>query len=161
MSEQKTIVKKTKKEGILYTDIGSNIQPVYERVFDEKTGKSVVKQVDTFDIDEYIQASNCKTDLAMLRAEMISTGQLPSVTDEVVDATLFPENIHELYATIKNVNGVYDSLPAAVKNVFKDKDAFMTALIDGTYEQKLMKGLQAVYEGQDKQEEEKKEGNAQ
>lgn len=153
-----TSQKKAFKEGILYTDIGSNIQPVYERQFDEKTGKSLVVQTSTFDIDEYIQASNCQTDLAMLRAEMIATGQLPTITDEVVDATLFPENIHEVYKTINDVDKIYNDLPDSVKGIFKDKNAFLSALIDGSYQSKVVSGLNVQNEGQNKQEEKKEEG---
>lgn len=148
--------KTLKKEGILYTQIGSKMQPVYKRVYDPKTGKSIVKQTGEFDIDEFIQASNCKTDLAMLRAEMISTGQLPTISDDVIDGTLFPENIHQLYDTINSVDKVYNSLPDSVKAIFGNKDVFMAALVDGSYGNKIVESFKN--EGQVVQEE-KKEGN--
>lgn len=147
-------------EGVLYTSIGSNIEPIYERVFNKETGKSLVVKTGEFDIDEYIQASNCKTDLAMLRQEMLATGQLPVVGDEVVDATLFPENIHEVYDAVNQVDNVFNTLPDSVKALFKNKDDFMSSLIKGDYQQRVVNGLSALQnEGQNLQEEEKKEGN--
>lgn len=158
MEAQKT--KTNKKEGILYTDIGSNIQPVYERVYDKETGKSIVKKTGEFDIDEFIQASNCKTDLAMLRAEMISTGQLPTIGDEVIDGTLFPENIHQLYDTINSVDNVYNQLPDSVKAIFKNKDAFMAALVNGSYVNTITSTFaQNEKQTQQEKQEIKKEGN--
>ena len=85
---------------------GSNIVPVFERVFDEETKKSPVKQVRTFDVYEFIQASNNLTDLAMLRQQMIATGEIPHVDDDLVygaDFSGMPENIHEMYDVVNRL----------------------------------------------------------
>lgn len=156
-TEQKKVIN-PEVEGVLYTPCGSNIQPIYERVYDKATGKNLVVKTGDFDIDEFIQASNCKTDLAMLRQEMIANGTLPSVSDEVVDMTLFPENIHEVFSTVNQAEKTYNELPDSVKAIFRSKDEFLAALIAGNYETKLINGLQSKNEGQITQEE-KKEGN--
>lgn len=143
-----------------YTPSGNKMMPVYKKVFDEKTKESHVLKVSEFDIDEFIQASNSQTDLAMLRQQMATTGQIPVVDDEVVDATLFPENIHELMDTINNIENNFNGLPDSVKQIFGNKDAYVSALVDGTYNDKLLKGLTKYYEGQNQQaqQEAKKEG---
>lgn len=155
MEQKQTVeskVKDTKIPGILYTDVGSNIMPVYERVFNKDTGKSIVVKTKDFDIDEFIQASNCQTDLAMLRQEMIASGQLPTIDkDEVVDCTLMPQNIHEVYDVVGKIDETYNALPSTIKGIFKTRDDFQKALVDGSYVSKVQEGLQAEYERQVKQ----------
>lgn len=161
MMEKKDQKKQESNIGkLLYTDVGSKMMPVYERV-----DKIVVKTKE-FDIDEFIQASNSQTDLAQLRQEMLTSGQLPSVSDDVVDCTLMPQNIHEVYDVVNSVDERFKQLPENVQVIFGNKDNFLKALVDGSYEQKLIKGLNDFYEKQNLQkgasqttEEAKKEGN--
>lgn len=141
--------KDPKKPGILYTDIGSKMMPVFERVKDPITGRMVVQHTKDFDIDEFIQASNCQTDLAMLRQEMITSGQLPTIDqDAVVDCTLMPQNIHEVYDVVNKMDETYNALPDSIKSIFKTRDEFQKSLVDGSYIDKVTSGLKADYERQ-------------
>ena len=133
---------KIKNNCSIYTPIGSNIMPVYGRKYDEKTKTNFVVKIDEFDVDEFIQASETKTDLAMLRQQMMATGQIPVIDDTVVDATLFPENIHELMKTVKDAGNTFDQLPASIKQIFGTSDKFLASLVDGSYSSKVQAGLE-------------------
>ena len=62
-----------------HTPSGSCIEPIYSSVYDEELKREVVKKTGEFDIYEFIQASASQTDLALLREQMQSTGQIPII----------------------------------------------------------------------------------
>lgn len=134
MSQQVEIKKEEYK---FYTPAGDRVAPVYQNVFDEELKREVVQKTGEFDIYEFIQASATNTDLAMLREQMIRTGTLPVVDDDVQDMSLYPDNIHELYDIVNSAEARFNALPEAIQNVFGNKDVFLRSLVEGTYNDKL------------------------
>ena len=107
-----------------------------------------VKKVDETNIYEFIQASKSETDLATLQKRFIALGEIPAVDPSMgeVDQTLFPNNIHELYGLVNDLNSSYKSLPASIQKIFGTAQAYGAAVLDGTYSAKLAAGLKAAKE---------------
>lgn len=133
-----------KTNNFIFTPAGDRISPQFTKVYDENLKREIVKQTGTFDIYEFIQASECQSDLAMLRQQMISTGQVPTVSDEVVDYSLFPQDIHELNNVVNSSAERFNALPDSIKVVFGNKDNFLASLVKGTYEQDIVNYYQAA-----------------
>ena len=83
INEGHTSKEKEKKvstlEGVICSNPGDRIAPVYKRVYDKDYDSTLVKQVDTFDIEEFIQSSKSSTDLAVLQKRFIELGEIPAV----------------------------------------------------------------------------------
>ena len=116
------------------------MKPVYKRVYDKELDKSIVKKVDEFDIYEFIQASKSQTDLAILYKRYVELGEIPASDPNMVSADFsnYPENIHEVYAMAQDIAGNFAKLPQAIQDLFGTKDAYMRALMDGTYQATLI-----------------------
>lgn len=149
MSERQ--VKETQQEvavsslqGVICSCAGNPIADVYKRVYDEELHRTVVKKVDETNLYEFIQASKSTTDLATLQKRFLELGEIPGGElgwQEQVDMTVMPSNIHEVYAMTSDIDAAFKRLPESVQNLFGDKDAYMKALIDGTYQATLIKAL--------------------
>ena len=146
-------------EGVVYSNAGSHIAPVYKRVVDSELGKSIVKPVDEFNIFEFIQASKSQTDLALLQKRYVETGEIPSVDPLMgsVDFANYPDNIHEVYSMAQDIAGNFAKLPKSIQDIFGTKDNYMKALMDGTYQATLINAINSMKN--EIQQEEKKEGN--
>ena len=157
MSEKQVIKKeeiKTTLEGVVCTNPGKHIAPVYKRVYDSDLKKNVVKKVDETDLFEFIQASASSTDLAVLQQRFIALGEIPSVDPTMGsnDLSIFPSNIHEVYNMVNNIDANFKALPESIQKIFGDSQSYMNALMNGTYQATLMNALKPKPE-------EKKEGN--
>ena len=71
-------------EGVVCTNPGDHIAPVYKRVYDEKLDRNIVKKVDETNLFEFIQASKSTTDLATLQKRFIEFGEIPNVDPSLV-----------------------------------------------------------------------------
>ena len=144
--------------GVITSCAGSNIAPVYKRVYDEKLNKMIVKKVDETDIYEFIQASKSTTDLANLQQRMIALGEIPAVDPTLGsnDLTVFPDNIHDVYKMVNDVDGSFNQLPDSVKSIFGTKEVYLQSLLDGSYQSKLVAAMSAPKEKEVKQEGETK-----
>ena len=136
-------------DGVICTCSGCHIQPVYKRVYDKELDRSIVKQVDTFDLFEFIQASKSQTDLALLQKRYIELGEIPEVNPALGsnDLAAMPSNIHEVYDMANDIANNFAKLPQSIQGIFGTKEAYMKALIDGTYQATIVnyvKSLDAV-----------------
>ena len=140
--EQKAKTKST-LEGVVCSNPGSHIAPVFKRVYDKESDRSLVKQVDTFDLYEFIQASKSQTDLALLEKRYIELGEIPSVDPNMVsgDFTSYPDNIHEVYAMAQDIAGNFSKLPQSIQDIFGTKEAYLKSLMDGTYQATLINAV--------------------
>lgn len=158
-------VSKTKQEekvsalkGVTCTNAGNPISPVYKRVYNDELEINVVQKVDETNLYEFIQASRNQTDLATLQKRFIELGEIPNVNPNLVgevDTTLMPTDIHSLYNMVNDVNGSFFKLPKSAQDIFGNSQAYLAAILDGTYFQKLAAG----YTPKEENKEEKKEGN--
>ena len=149
MSERQ--VKETSQEmavsslqDVICSCAGNPIADVYKRVYDEDLHRTVVKKVDETNLYEFIQASKSTTDLATLQKRFLELGEIPGEElgwQEAVDMTVMPSNIHEVYAMTNDIDNAFKKLPESVQKLFGDKDTYMKALIDGTYQATLIKAL--------------------
>lgn len=147
-------------DGVVCSNPGCHTQPVYKRVYDKKLDRSIVKQVDTFDLYEFIQASMSQTDLAILQKRFVELGEIPEVNPALGsnDLSVMPSNIHEVYNMANDIANNFAKLPKSIQSIFGTKEAYMKALIDGTYQATIVnyvKSLDAVKK-QDSPAEEKK-----
>ena len=127
--------KKSTLVGVVCTPAGNSIAPVYKRVYDEKLDRQIVKQVDTTNITEFIQASKSSTDLAALEKRFIALGEIPNVDPNSqfgVDQTILPSDIHQLYNMVNDINSNYNKLPESVQKVFGTAKAYGEAILNGT-----------------------------
>lgn len=141
--EQEVKKKASTFDGVVCTSSGSDIMPVFKRVYDKETDTSVVKQVDKFNIFEFIQASKSQTDLAILEKRYIELGEIPAVDPTMTqkDFVGYPENIHEVYALVNDVEGNFGKLPQSIQEIFGTKEAYLKSLMDGTYQATLINAL--------------------
>lgn len=139
-NERQTNKKEAQKvsslDGVVCSTPGEHMQPVYKRVYDKELDKNIVKEVDKFDLNEYIQASKSQTDLAILQKRFVELGEIPNVDPNMVSADFsnYPDNIHEVYALAQDIAGNFAKLPQSIQDLFGNKDAYMRALMDGTYQ---------------------------
>lgn len=127
-------------KGVICTNPGKSLAPVYKRVYDEELDKNIVKKVDETNLTEFIQASKSQTDLATLQKRFIELGEIPSVDPTLtngVDTTVMPSDIHSLYNMVNDVDGNFKKLPEPVRQVFGTSQAYLNAILDGSYEKKL------------------------
>lgn len=130
-------------DGVVCSNVGSHYQPVYKRVYEKDIDQSIVKQVDKFNLFDFIQASKSQTDLALLEKRYIELGEIPSVDPNMTEAdfTGYPDNIHEVYKMANDIAGNFAKLPESIQNIFGTKEAYMKALIDGTYQATLINAV--------------------
>lgn len=158
MNERQTN-KKTQNnifKGIVCSNAGDHIAPVYKRVFDKDTGRNVVKEVDKTDIFEFIQASASSTDLAVLEKRFQETGEIPCNDPSLtfgVDTSNLPSDIHGVYNMVNNASASFEKLPDVVKEAFGSSEAYLESILKGTYQATLINILNNV------KNDEKKEGN--
>lgn len=140
MKNERQIDKAEKKvsvlEGVVCCPAGDVNAPVFKIVYDEKLKKNIVKQVDTFNIYEFIQASKSSTDLATLQKRWLELGEVPGGVlgfDGDVDMTLYPCDIHGVYKMVNDVDGAFNRLPESIQKIFGNKDAYLKALLDGSF----------------------------
>lgn len=148
-------------KGVICSDPGCDIAPVYQRVYDADLCKSIVKKVDETNLFEFIQASKSSTDLATLEKRFIELGEIPGGElgwQGDIDETIMPSNIHEVYAMTSDIGEAFSKLPESVQKAFGNKDAYMKALIDGTYQATLIKLLNDGTKVPDDKIENKEEG---
>ena len=135
---QKNAPKKVTLEGVVCTNPGNPIAPVYKRVYVEKLDANLVRKVDETNLFEFIQASKSQTDLATLQKRFIELGEIPNVNPNMTYSdTVMPSDIHSLYNMVNDVNGSFNQLPESVKAVFGDSQAYLAAILDGSYQSKL------------------------
>lgn len=157
MSEKQVIKKeeiKSTLDGVVCTNPGKHIAPVYKRVYDANLKRNIVKKVDETDLFEFIQASASSTDLAVLQQRFIALGEIPAVDPTMGsnDLTIFPSNIHEVYDMVNNIDANFKALPESIRQIFGTSEAYTQALLNGTYQATLMNALKPKPQ-------EKKEGN--
>lgn len=143
VKKQETKKTKSSLEGVVCSNTGTYYQPVYKRVYDKELDASPVKCVDKFNLFDFIQASKSQTDLALLEKRYIELGEIPSVDSNMVsgDFANYPDNIHEVYKMANDIAGNFAKLPESIQNIFGTKEAYMKALIDGTYQATLINAV--------------------
>lgn len=148
-------------DGVVCTNPGCHTQPVYKRVYDKELERSIVKQVDTFDLYEFIQASMSQTDLAILQKRFVELGEIPAVNTNLGsnDLAAMPSNIHEVYNMANDIANNFAKLPQSIQSIFGTKEAYMKALIDGTYQATIVNYVKSLddVKKQDSKEEKKPE----
>ena len=121
-------------EGVVCTDFGDPLAPVYKRIYDEDVKGTIVKKVDETNLFEFIQASRSTTDLATLQKRFIEFGEIPNVDPSLVydETAVFPSDIHGVYEMVNNVADNFNKLPDTAKKVFGDKETYLKCLLDGS-----------------------------
>lgn len=129
---------KSTLEGVICTNRGCDIAPVYKRVYNKELDANIVEKVDETNLFEFIQASKSQTDLATLQKRFIELGEIPNVDPTMTysDAVM-PSDIHSLYNMVNDVNGSFNKLPESVQAVFGDSQGYLQAILDGSYNSKL------------------------
>ena len=142
--------------GVVCTPSGERIAPVYKRAYCKELDSNIVQKVDETDLFEFIQASKSTTDLAVLQKRFIELGEIPCVDPSLGsnDLTQFPSDIHGVYDMVNDVAGNFAKLPESVQKIFGSKEAYLDALLKGTYQATLINALQQT---QTPQKEEKNE----
>lgn len=156
---QKAAQKANSFTGVVCSNSGDSIANVYKRVYVQELDRSVVKKVDEFNLDEFIQASKSQTDLAILEKRYIELGEIPAVDPRMTSADFvgYPDNIHEVYKMAEDIAGNFNKLPESIQNIFGTKEAYLRSLMDGTYQATLINAVNAAKQAK-KQEEPAKEG---
>lgn len=133
-------------EGVVCSNPGNPIAPVYKRVFDSDLNRFVVKKVDETNLYEFIQASKSTTDLATLQKRFIELGEIPNVDNTLSsnDLTVMPTDIHGVYDMVNDINKSFNSLPESIKAIFGTQEDYAHAVLDGTYAAKIQAGLAAA-----------------
>lgn len=130
----------------MMTSVGDKMTKRFKRVYDEKLDKKVVKCVETFDIDEFIQSSSNATDLAILKRRYIELGEIPNVDGSQPvygDLTILPENVHELYHLEDTAEKTFASLPDQYKGAFANSSDFLNHVLKKDYVQVINKYIAA------------------
>lgn len=129
--------------GVICSNVGSPVQPVYKRVYDKELDRSLVTKVDTFNIQEFIQASKSQTDLALLQKRFIELGELPPGDPSMGsnDLANMPQDIHGVYAMVNDVAGNFAKLPQSIQDIFGSKEVYLEAILKGTYQSTLINAL--------------------
>ena len=130
-------------EGVVCTPNGERIAPVYKRAYSKECDSNIVQKVDETDLFEFIQASKATTDLAILQKRFIELGEIPNVDPTLGsnDLTQFPSDIHGVYDMVNDVAGNFAKLPESVQKIFGTKEAYLDALLKGTYQATLINAL--------------------
>lgn len=138
--DEKKQEEKNPLQGVICTCSGDAIAPVYRRTYDKDLDANVVRKVDETNIFEFVQASKSTTDLATLQKRFIELGEIPNVNPEISypDTAVMPHNIHELYNMVTDIDANFKKLPDSVQKVFGDSQTYLSALMDGSYNQKLV-----------------------
>lgn len=147
--------KKSTLDGVICTSAGSQFTPVYKRIYDKELDRKIVKKVDETNLYEFIQASKSMTDLATLQKRFIELGEIPDVNPNLqhgVDTTLLPGDIHQLYSMVNDVNGNFNKLPDSVKAVFGTSQDYLSAILDGSYQNKLAAAFMPKTDNKEKEE---------
>lgn len=133
----------TTLKGVVCTQPGEHIAPVYKRVYDPELNRKVVKKVDETDLFEFIQASKSVTDLAVLQKRFIELGEIPNADPTLGsnDLTIMPGDIHSLYDMVNDLNASFNQLPESIKAIFGDSASYGKAVLDGSYAAKINAGL--------------------
>ena len=164
-NEGQTLEKKEEKaakvstlDGLVFTNPGSHKSPVYKRIFVKESNANLVQKVDETDLFEFIQASKSQTDIALLEKRYLELGEIPSVDPNygAHDLSQFPDDIHGVYDLVNNVDANYNKLPQSVKDVFGSRDAYLKALMDGTYQATLVNAFTKAAQKQETANEEQK-----
>lgn len=124
---------------------GSKVQPVFKRVYDEDMKRGIVKQDGEVDLYEMIQEADNTSDMTLLKKAIKGDSSIAPDDASAVfsDGALMPNNIHELYGSSSEFTTQYQNLPDSVKKIFPDVNSFRAAIIDGSYTNKVVNGLQA------------------
>lgn len=147
MSNERQVTEETKAvsvlKGVICSNPGKHTAPVYKRVFDAEMKRFVVKKVDETDLYEFIQASKNETDLAVLQKRFIALGEIPAVDPTLAsnDLTVFPNNIHEVYDMVNDVDANFKSLPESIQKIFGDSGTYMQAILNGTYQATILNAM--------------------
>ena len=146
------VKKVTSLDGVIFSNHGSRIAPVYKRTYVKDLDKNLVKKVDETDLYEFIQASRSTTDLAVLQKRFMELGEIPQVDPNYGsnDLTKYPSNIHEVYSMVNDVDNSWNSLPESIRGIFGSKDSYLRSVLDGTYQATL---VAAINQKQEKKEE--------
>lgn len=135
-------------QGVVCSDPGNPIAPIYKRVYVDKFNKNLVLRSGSTNLQEFIDASRSMTDLASLEKRLIATGEIPNVNPNLngdgIDFTKYPTNIHEVYSMYKDVDNSFNKLPESVQKVFGSKDVFLKAVLDGSYQSKIVSAFNSV-----------------
>lgn len=144
--------------GVVASDAGSHTMPVYKQVYDEELKRNIVKKVDEFDLFEFIQASASQTDFALLEKRFVELGEIPQFDPSLGenDLTNMPGNIHEVYAMANDIADNFAKLPQSIQTIFGTKEAYMKALLDGSYQATIVNYINAQAEEAKKKKEEPK-----
>lgn len=111
---------------------GVKIAPTYKKVYDEKRKKKVVKIVDHFDLDEFIQSSASSVDLAILKKRALEMGESAGAFVGDIDETLFPESIHDVYKFNNTLAEKFNGLDDGLKKQFGSVEKYRKAILDGS-----------------------------
>lgn len=127
------------------TCAGSMKQPVFKRFYDKEMKREIVKQDGEVDLYEMIQEADNSSDLTLLKKAIAGDTSLAPEDSNAIfsDGALYPNNIHELYGSQGEFSTQYNQLPDSVKKIFPDVSSFRSAIIDGSYADKVATGLQA------------------
>ena len=137
MSETKTKKKITKDGEILKhnpfaTNSGNDIAPVYKKVYDQEKKREIVKVVDHFNINEFVQSSASTVDLAILKKRALEMGESAGAFVGDIDETLFPENIHDVYKFNSTLTEKFNGLEEGLKKQFGSVDKYRAAILNGS-----------------------------
>lgn len=137
MSETKTKKKLTKDGEIItrsyfYTHPGDAIAPVFKRVYDENLKRDIVKVVDHFNLNEFVQSSASSVDLAILKKRALEMGESAGAFVGDIDETLFPENIHDVYKFNSTLTEKFNGLEEGLKKQFGSVDKYRAAILNGS-----------------------------
>lgn len=132
-------------QGVVCSNSGNRIAPVFKRVYDNDLKRNVVKKVDETDIQEFINASRSMTDLAALEKRLIATGEIPAVDPSLngdgIDFTQYPKDIHEVYSMVNDIDSSFSKLPENIQKIFGTKEVYMASALKGTLKETIINGL--------------------
>lgn len=106
--------------------VGDRVVGIYKAVT-ESDGNRRLKKVGQRDIYEEIQsfAHECDISRIVTRYESGDENALNQRQGAYIDATIFPDNIHEAYEVIRATEGLYNSLSADLRQDFGSFSAFL------------------------------------
>lgn len=130
-------------KGLVATCPGSAMAPVYKRVYNKKLDRNLVTKVDETDLNEFIQASASQTDLALLQKRFVELGEIPQNPNLIpgIDTTQMPSDIHGVYDMVNDVDSNFNRLPKSIQDVFGSSQAYLTALLNGSYQATIVKAF--------------------
>lgn len=143
MEEKKNL---EKKSSFPFTDSGVPVAYKYQRVFDEESGRNILKVADKYDIEERIQASSNLSDIAIIKDRYKTLGEIPDLPQRGIsgiDTSKIPTDIHQLYKIISGAGAAFDKLPDDLKAAYGSKQKYLDAIVDGTAGQVLGKYIKS------------------